>query len=169
VTTIKIKNLKDFDGILRATKIAMFPGKVDEINATNAWNPIDGIMIDTITTGSWWSQSQRAKGISLSIRPIKVIRKVMIKDGALDIDKCLAKLNELKVLAEQGAEESKAIQQLQDALSAEVDQFIRSISGFPPGFVVRNHGEDRWTVKYEQTVSKDQLRQVVLAIKAAME
>lgn len=55
-----------------------------------------------------------------------------------------------------------------DALSAEVDEFYRS-TNVPPGFVIRNYGDGKWTVEYKQTVDKDTLRRVVMAVKGAME
>lgn len=168
MTTIKIKNPKELNETVESVKLAMFLDRADEIRGISYWQPMDGIRFNVMTSGSF--HSTRVIGIQFSIHANgkTFIRKVMIKDGEIDIDKCLAKFAELKALAEQEAIKLKATQQVQDTLSAEVDEFYRS-TPVPPGFVIRNYGGGKWTVEYKNTVDKETLRRVVLAVKGAID
>ena len=170
MTTIKIEKPDRFEVTLKAVKLAMFPNREDEIRGRSSWESIDGIRFNVTSTAHtiWSSSPSMVTGIQMSA--YETIRRVMIKDGTIDIDKCRAKFAELKAMAEQEAVESKARQQAKDTLSAEVDEFFRSVDGgVPPGFVIRNMGDGKWTVKYEQTVDKETLRRIVEAVGRSLE
>lgn len=56
----------------------------------------------------------------------------------------------------------------QEELSAEVDQLLKDLAPMPPGFVIRNHGEDGWSIQCEANgLTREKMARIVEAIRRA--
>lgn len=166
--TIPPQNRDEIDySIVSKIKANMFPEKAEKLIETLAWDDIDGIQFDMIDRGKF--RAERFAGLLMkTYAGSTVIRKVMVKDGQIDIDKCLAKFEELKEIKRKADELNRQANARREKLSAEVGRFFQEIMP-PPGFVIRLYPDDKWTLKYETSgLSWEQAARIVEAIREAL-
>lgn len=98
------------------------------------------------------------------------IRRVMVKDGKIDIDKCIEKFEELKEIKRKYEEWNQKSQRMHALLKDKVDRFRMDMTPMPPGFVIGTYGDDMWEVKYEvHGLPREKAARIVAAIREALQ
>lgn len=152
---MKVDTTKEPSKILKDIANEAFPG---QDAGSNEFRPeIDGVEFCYIDTGGVWMHA-KFSGVQLKIYDRKyhaTVRKVMLKNGEIDLDKLVAKHAELRKVRETEGGIAKIMLETQRKRDAELENLRRACGGIEyPDLLKLKDSQGQYVKKYALTLDR---------------